>query len=163
MYKALVRPHLETASAVWDPHVKSDIYKIEMVQRRAARFVTNNYRRTEGTVTGILNNLKWESLQDQRKNKRLAIMHKIHSNDIAIPIPDYVERLKLTKTRQYHPLKFRPMKVSKNMYEYSFFPNTISQWNELPASVLESDTIDSFKTALENHQKESKERKSVCM
>ena len=121
-----------------------------MVQRRATRFVTNNYRRTEGTVTGILNNLKWESLQDQRKNKRLAIMHKIHSNDIAIPIPDYVERLKLTKTRQYHPLKFRPMKVSKNMYEYSFFPNTISKWNELPASV-ESRTIDSFKTALEKH------------
>ena len=35
-YKYLVRPQLEYACAVWDPHLKNDSYNIEMVQRRAA-------------------------------------------------------------------------------------------------------------------------------
>ena len=36
-YKSLVRPSLEDACSVWDPHLKSDINKKEMVQRRAVR------------------------------------------------------------------------------------------------------------------------------
>ena len=151
MYMALVRPHLEFACAVWDPYTTSDIQKIEMVQRRAARFVVSNYNRTEGTVTSILNDLNWPTLQERRKNIRLATMYKIQSEDIAIHIPDYIHRQTVTSTRQYHPLKFRSMGVSSNVYKYSFFPNTISEWNSLPSSVLESCSIQYFKTALCNN------------
>ena len=150
MYTALVRPHLEYACAVWDPNITSDIQKIEMVQRRAARFVVGNYKRSEGTVTGILNELKWATLQERRKNIRLATMYKIQTQDIAIPVPDYIQRPSATTTRQYHPLKFRLVKTSTNVYKYSFFPNTISEWNILPPSILESRSIEIFKTGLNN-------------
>ena len=44
-YKALlVRPHLEYCSSVWDPPTANLIKPIEMVQRRSARWVNNNYR-----------------------------------------------------------------------------------------------------------------------
>ena len=36
-YLALVRPIMEYTSLVWDPYYNSDIYKLEKVQRRAAR------------------------------------------------------------------------------------------------------------------------------
>ena len=51
MYFAVVRPILEYACVVWDPHTSSDIQRVEMVRRRAARFVSNNYKKSEGTVT----------------------------------------------------------------------------------------------------------------
>ena len=41
-YTSLVRPHLEFASAALDPYTKSDSYKIDKVQRRAASSVNRD-------------------------------------------------------------------------------------------------------------------------
>ena len=46
-YKALVRPLVEYASSVWDPHTNNLINNIEMVQRRAARYTLGKYRYTD--------------------------------------------------------------------------------------------------------------------
>ena len=92
MYFALVRPILDYASVVCDQHTTSDIQRLEMIQRRAAQFVINNYKRTEGTVTDILSKLEWPSLQQRRKESRLVVMYKIQHQDIAVPIPEYIRR-----------------------------------------------------------------------
>ena len=46
--------------------------KIEMVQRRAARFVCNNYSR-EASVTAMLDELGWRSLKQRRTDQRYAL------------------------------------------------------------------------------------------
>ncbi|KAL8577903.1 hypothetical protein ACOMHN_011899 [Nucella lapillus] len=45
-YFALVRPHLEYCSSVWNPHTANLTKKIEAVKRRAARYVTSDYNPT---------------------------------------------------------------------------------------------------------------------
>jgi hypothetical protein len=40
---------------------------IRNVQRKAARFATSNYTREPGTVTTILQNLGWQTLENRRK------------------------------------------------------------------------------------------------
>ena len=55
-YVSLVRPHLEYAVAAWDPFTACNVGRLEMVQRRAARFVKRDYRRTT-SVTGLLDEL----------------------------------------------------------------------------------------------------------
>jgi len=42
-YTIFVRPLLEFSSAAWDPHLAKDVHQLECVQRRAARFVMNDY------------------------------------------------------------------------------------------------------------------------
>ena len=62
-YKGLVRPVLEYGSSVWDPSCILLQEELENVQKRAARFVTGNYIYETGSMTGILEELKWESLK----------------------------------------------------------------------------------------------------
>ena len=40
------------------------------------RFVTGNYNYETGSMTGILGQLKWESLKKRRKDNRLILLYK---------------------------------------------------------------------------------------
>ena len=71
----MVRPQLEYASDVWDPHQTGDIVELEKIQRRAARWVMNDGRLS--SVTSMLNQLSWPTLQTRRKLSRLQNLHKI--------------------------------------------------------------------------------------
>ena len=75
-YKGLVRPVLDYGSSVWDPPGVVLQEELESVQKRAARFVTGNYNYETGSMTGILGQLKWESLKKRRKDNRLILLYK---------------------------------------------------------------------------------------
>ena len=60
-YTSLVRPTLEYASSVWDPFQNKNILAIEMIQRRAARWVKSDYNWTS-SVTAMLHDLQWSML-----------------------------------------------------------------------------------------------------
>ena len=53
-YTTYIRPILEYASLVWDPHTKSNTKEFKMVQHRCARYVTGNFYHTS-SVTSLLN------------------------------------------------------------------------------------------------------------
>ena len=65
-YRTLVRPILEYGSTVWDPHYNGLNDELENVQKCAAPFVRRNYSYETGSMTGIVGELKWETLQKRR-------------------------------------------------------------------------------------------------
>ena len=71
-YKTLVRPQIEYASTIWDTFTLENQNKIEMGQRRTARFACNNHRR-EASVTNMLDELGWRSLKKRRADQRLTL------------------------------------------------------------------------------------------
>ena len=75
-YKGMVHPILECVSSVWDPHTDKLQEELEKVQNRVARSVTRNYDYETESMTGILGQLKWESLKKRRKDNRHLLLYK---------------------------------------------------------------------------------------
>ena len=78
-YKGLVRPVLDYGSSIWDPPPPPGVVlqeELESVQKRAARFVTDNYNYEPESMACILGQLKWESLKKRREDNRLILLYK---------------------------------------------------------------------------------------
>ena len=95
-YKGLVRPVLDYGSSVWDPPGVVLQEELEGMQKCAARFVTGNYSYETGSMTGILGQLKWESLKKRRKDNKLILLYKGLKGKASVPTDDLIP-----KTRRY--------------------------------------------------------------
>ena len=82
-----------------------------------------------GSMTGILGQLKWESLKKRRKDNRLILLYKGLKGKARIPTDDLIPKTR--RGRNQHSLAFQIPSASKDVYKYSFFPQTIRDWNDL--------------------------------
>ena len=107
------------------------------MQKRAARFVTRNYSYETGSMSGILEELKWETLQKRRKDNRLILMYKGLKGKARIPTDDLIPKNR--RCRNQHSMVFQIPSASKDSYyKKSFFPQTIRDLNTLPDSLISS-------------------------
>ena len=118
-YRGLVRPILEYGSCVWDPQGVVLQQEIVKVQNRAARLVTSNYCFETGSMTGILENLKWESLKKRRRDSRLILLYKGLKGTASIPTDDLITPIR--RSRNHHSLTFQTPATRTD----AFFPQTI--------------------------------------
>ena len=147
-YKTLVRPILEYASPVWDPHQTEQIQQLEKVQRRAARWATHRFRQTS-SVEEMLQDLAWPTLQQRRKQARLETFYKYHNNLIHIqskhaPAPSQSRHSR----RQNNTQTYNIPPCTQEYRKSTFFPRTIPEWNHLPDSVVTASSLDKFKSRL---------------
>ena len=103
------------------------------------QFVTRNYVYETGSMTGILGQLKWESLKKRRKDNRLILLYKGLKGKARIPTDDLIPKAR--RGRNQHSLAFQIPSASKDVYKYSFFPRTIRDWNDLPESLISSSEL----------------------
>ncbi|CAC5388841.1 unnamed protein product [Mytilus coruscus] len=130
--------------------LNAQFQSIEMVQRRAARFIKSNYSREPGTVTTLLEELKLTPLETRRKIARITLFHKAIHEKVAIPIPSHILKPRRT-SRLHQPNTKKDMYKSgqtKIFTNTAFFPRTIRDWNKLPDELLEIESSEEFKTKL---------------
>ena len=141
-----MRPQLEYASTVWSPHTATDITKLEAVQRRSVRWATRDYQRTS-SVTQMIKNLNWRTLERRRIDSRLTLMYKITYDLVAIPAADYLIH-NTRQSRHNHQLAYRQIPTLKDYYKFTFFPRTIVHWNALPFYIPVLPTVAQFSHAV---------------
>ena len=93
-------------------------HKIEMIQRRAARLFKNNYS-TYDSVSTMLVNIGWRSLENRCMDSRMFMLHRIIYGYVAIQIPTYFEKPQRF-TRHKHSLSYRQIHIHAVNYQQSF-------------------------------------------
>ena len=101
-------------SSVWDPSSILLQEELEIVQKRAARFVTGNYIYETGSMTGILEQLKWESLKKRRRDSGIIMLYKGPKGTANIPTSDLVPPSR--HVRKHHSLAFQTPFANTDIY-----------------------------------------------
>ena len=157
-YNTYVRPRAEYAVGAWDPWTggvkqdgthkekpTGDIGKIEMIQRKAARWVLNKdgHRYRDASVSSMLDQLKWRSLEQRRVDTRLTMLWKIRNEKVHISSSLLIPNTGILHSA--HPHRYVPVgKHNADQYN-SFFPRTIRQWNRLDSDVALGTCLETFK------------------
>ena len=94
--------------------------ELESVQKRAARFVTGNYSYETGSMTGILGQLKWESLKKRSKDNRLILLYKGLKGKASVPTDDIIPKTR--RARNQHSMAFQTPIANTDVYKGSFLP-----------------------------------------
>jgi len=98
--------------------------------------------------------LNWIMLWRRRQFVRLSLLFKlshqlltIKTNQILIPVN--------RSSRHSHPFSYQKLCSSQNYYNYSIFPRTINNWNNLPASLVAAPSTEAFSMGLKVHAESS--------
>ena len=142
-FSALVIPAMENSAAAWDPHLWTDIDKLEQIQGRGARYVMNNYQdRTPGCVTTMLHDLQWPTLSDRRKQHLLTLLYKIKHG-----LTDFQTDVSTADKRTRGGNRIFQPPAQSMVYKFSFYLRTIQEWNRLPPAGTDMGTVEGFVAA----------------
>ena len=154
LFTTYVRPKLEFNSCVWSPYLKTDIFKIERIQKSFTRkaFLRCNIRFS--SYQDRLDKLGIKSLQYRRITFDLILIYKIIYGYSDIKFGDYFS----FKQNMYN-LRGNTMKIelrsdfkNKNLLQlyHCFFNRATKYWNLLPDHVATCSTISIFKRKLKD-------------
>ena len=152
-YTTYVRPLLENASPVWNPHLIKDINVLEKVQRNFTRRI--NYFRVDHpcyqTYTERLNAYNLETLESRRVKHDLILMYKLTHNLVDLDINSLCKIVNNKYDMRGNSKKLKPSSIPKlESVKYEFCNRVIPKWNALTEECVSSKTVSAFKQYLKN-------------
>ena len=146
LFKALVRPHLEYANAVWAPYKRKDIDKLEKVQRQFTKRIKGL---SEYDYETRLRILKLPSLEFRRVRGDLIEVFKITHN-IYDPLTTHsLLQLSTNNKTKGHSYKLHKKRFNTKKYQHFFTNRVTNLWNKLPEDTVSADNINTFKNRVD--------------
>ena len=132
---------------MWDPvgH-RTNQQRLEAEQNRAARFVIGDYRRST-SISGILSELRWESLAERRAKAKAIMAYRI-LNGLVFSPSNFLNRSDTPSQTRGALYKLVIPHSRTDLYRHNFVMSVSLLWNGLPAGVTQADTLESFKAQL---------------
>lgn len=96
IYTTVIRPVLENADVVWDPATKLNIDRLEGVQKKALRFIYNEYR-IMSSITNLYN-------RTRRKINRLKLLFTIVHESSRLSFDRFMQFNTPRNTLQQNPM-----------------------------------------------------------
>ncbi len=124
-YYSLVRSLMEYAAPVWDPYLSKHKKQLEAIQRAAAHYVKSDYS-SYSSVTSMLNELEWLSLEERRRVARLVLSYKITNDVVGVPSSDFLTWSD-SRTRN-SKLTYKHYSAKTEQYRHSYFPRSVPEW-----------------------------------
>lgn len=114
-FTAIVRPKLEYAFAVWDPSAsKRTLLRLRGSREKRHGFAPTTINHPTASVTEMLRDLGWTSLEVRRTMTRLNLLNKISRGEIDIDVNSYLQPQSEVRTRGSHRYIYRQDKTTKN-------------------------------------------------
>ena len=152
LFRGLVRPHLEYAQAVWQPHKKGQIRTLESVQRRATKQIPSLRHLS---YEERLKQLKLPTLAYRRLRGDMIEVFKITHSIYDQSTTQHLLQPAYNNTTRGHPFKLKKRHSNLDIRLHSFSHRIVNNWNSLPEETVTSKTILSFEKHLdrawENH------------
>ena len=89
----------------------------------------------------MLHDLGWQSFDGRRQDQRLVLFYKIINRLASVETEDMLTPAD-SRTRNNHSFKFKHLQANCDSYRFSFFPATISSWNNLPFGIEKVDSVE---------------------
>lgn len=153
VYRTTIQPLIDYCITTWGYAAKKYISKVQHLQNRAARIITGNYS-WEINGTELVKQLGWQNIV-QRRDYFTAVLVFKALNGIA---PDHIQDLftfardiNLRPTRNTAQNRLYVPKIRKSVYSQSLQYNGAKTWNDLPLTIRNSKTLDTFKRLAKAH------------
>ena len=145
LYKAFIRPHLEYATQVWDPYLIKNIELLERVQGFALRVCYKNW---SASYCDLLESCQLPRLSDRRRRVKLCHLFKIIYGLSDCEMAPIVYRTLNYSSRRSNPVQIQTLFAQSSQFQFSFYPHTISLWNNLQLSNDSLASLTVFKRSL---------------
>ena len=136
-----LQTNIIAACEIWDSYLAKDCQMIESVQKFASRVCLKQWSRNT-RYQDMLEFLNMPSLAARRRQRKLCTLV---NNLSEYPSPPLILRNPYYPSHSVHCLSFVRPYAHTNQYFYSFFPHTVSLWNNLPYDVVSTVPFSSFK------------------
>ena len=160
LYQQLVLPKIDYCSSVWSPGSVGLIKQLDKIQYKATKVILGD---KSDTYVNNMKALKFQSVHVRHIINRMVMVHKIVNNMIGIVFSKYFSirninrQLRNTNDKQLE-YKF----ASTNVCQMSFFYKSVNEWNNLPNHIVNTQSLNMFKTKLFQHFQQCSQNCLIC-